>query len=140
MIIGVGMDLCEVSRFEDMVHRASPRYYERLLSEPEWRYFRTLKPARRQAQWLAGTFAAKEATLKAAGVGIDGRYAMNRINTVSDSGERQVELPDPLQKALGGSVVGHLSIAFTDELAAALVVLETFSNEFGKLQAKELRG
>ena len=57
MIIGVGIDLVDLARFERAVTR-TPRLIERLFAEPE---------RNASTQSLAGKFAAKEAFVKAVG-------------------------------------------------------------------------
>ena len=63
MIIGVGIDLVDLARFERAVTR-TPRLIERLFTEPE---------RNASVQSLAGKFAAKEAFVKAL-AGADGMH------------------------------------------------------------------
>ena len=65
-IIGHGIDLIETSRIADMVERHGERFLERVFTMPEVAHCEGKK---RQAEHLAGRFAAKEAVLKALGSG-----------------------------------------------------------------------
>ncbi len=64
-IIGLGVDLAEIDRVEDLVEKY-PRFAERCFTEHEREYaLRYAKPARR----LAARFAGKEAVMKSMGTG-----------------------------------------------------------------------
>lgn len=65
MIIGVGLDVCEVSRMEKLVQDG--RFLARFFSEQEQTYILGKGKA---AASMAGIFAAKEALAKALGTGI----------------------------------------------------------------------
>jgi len=61
--LGIGVDVVEVARFAELLQR-QPRLATRLFTEAERR------DAQGQVERLAARFAAKEATLKAFGVGL----------------------------------------------------------------------
>lgn len=64
-IIGLGVDLADIARVEDVYGRY-PRFLERCFTEHEQEYaLRFAKPARR----LAARFAGKEAVMKSMGTG-----------------------------------------------------------------------
>jgi holo-[acyl-carrier protein] synthase len=65
-VLGLGLDLVDVARFERVLARR-PALARRLFSAEELRYAGTL---RNPVPTLAGRFAAKEAVMKALGVGI----------------------------------------------------------------------
>ena len=66
MIIGLGLDLCEISRMEKLL--GNERFLNRFFTEEEIRYIRT--KGQNAAQTMAGIYAAKEALSKALGTGI----------------------------------------------------------------------
>ena len=66
MILGVGIDLCEVGRMEKLVEDG--RFMKRYFTEAENEY--VLGRGRKAAETMAGIFAAKEAFAKAMGTGI----------------------------------------------------------------------
>ena len=65
MIKGIGMDIVEIGRLSRVLSR-QPRLPERILTLREQEVFRTLSE-KRQLEFLAGRFAAKEAFAKAYG-------------------------------------------------------------------------
>lgn len=63
---GVGTDIIEVSRIEEMIQRHDETFLQRVYTAHEIQYCRQRKAA---AQHYAGRWAAKEAALKALGTG-----------------------------------------------------------------------
>jgi holo-[acyl-carrier protein] synthase len=115
MIIGVGIDVVDVARFEQVLAR-TPRLAERLFTDAE----RHLPPAS-----LAARFAAKEAVAKALGApiglcwtdvtvhrGEDGRPHLEVCGTVA---ARAAEL---------GANSFHVSLSHDAGIASAVVVAE----------------
>jgi holo-[acyl-carrier protein] synthase len=66
MILGIGVDLCEVDRIEAAIARHGERFLTRIYTEAERAYCES-KPNRMER--FAGRFAAKEAAMKAIGTG-----------------------------------------------------------------------
>src|SRR5262249_58946396 len=66
MILGLGMDLCEVDRVERLLQRDREHFLRRVFGEAEIAY---CEARRRPAPHFAARFAAKEAFLKAVGTG-----------------------------------------------------------------------
>ncbi|NOU01075.1 MAG: holo-ACP synthase, partial [Gallionella sp.] len=66
MIFGIGTDVVEFARIENLFARYGERFARRVLSEREWAEFQANTNQRR---FLAKRFAAKEAFAKAAGSG-----------------------------------------------------------------------
>lgn len=62
MIIGIGIDLVDVRRFESIIFRWRERFLKRIFTDKEIRYCNTKK---HPAQRFATRFAAKEAFIKA---------------------------------------------------------------------------
>lgn len=69
MIVGIGTDLCRISRMEKAL--ASPAFFHRVFGPEEQALLERRTGAGRLAT-AAANFAAKEAFLKAAGVGLGG--------------------------------------------------------------------
>ena len=119
-MIGIGIDTVEVERFRRaLIDR--PGIAERLFTPAEQAYGRR---ARDPAERLAARFAAKEAVMKALGVGI-GAFAFRDVEVVSaPSGAPTLVLhggADALARRLG--VEGwRLSLTHTDSLAQAVAV------------------
>lgn len=63
-VIGIGVDLVEVPRFQKVLKRQGKRFLSRIFTEGELRYAQSRKT---MVQHLAARFAAKEAVVKALG-------------------------------------------------------------------------
>lgn len=118
-MIGLGVDAVEVDRFR-LVLRRTPRLAERLFTPDERAYgARFRDPAPR----LAARFAAKEATMKALGVGL-GAFDFHDVEVcVAPSGAPSLRLSGRAAAVAGGLGVTalHVSITHTDTLAEAVV-------------------
>lgn len=114
MIKGIGIDIIELSRVQDMIDR-QPKFIERILCENEKQKLAALS-GRRQAEFLAGRFAAKEAFSKANGTGIGKQLSFHDIEIDND----------PLGKPFfaAPNVKAHLSISHSRDYAVAQVIIE----------------
>jgi holo-[acyl-carrier protein] synthase len=119
MIIGLGIDLAEVARYQfDEETRA--RFARKVYTEEEMRY------ALRKRHWaerLAGFFAAKEATRKAFGHAIPWRDVGVTHERSGRPAIRLYGAAEALPAQRGVRAI-HLTITHTAEMAAAVVVLE----------------
>jgi holo-[acyl-carrier protein] synthase len=116
VIVGVGVDVCGIERFESSLRR-TPALAERLFTDAE----RSLPVAS-----LAARFAAKEALAKALGAppGLEWHDA----EVVRESSGRPVlVLTGTVQAAAhrAGAATAHLSLSHDAGLATAFVVLES---------------
>jgi holo-[acyl-carrier protein] synthase len=120
VIVGIGIDLVDVSRFDG----AKPALLRRLFTEEEIRYC-AAKP--RREIHLAGRFAAKEAFLKALGTGYSGKIGWKDVRTLSrPDGGVDMKLSGVAARLKRSRSVAriHVSITHTRAAAAAVVVLE----------------
>lgn len=118
-MIGIGIDAVEVDRFRRVIAR-TPGVVQRLFTADEQAYgARFRDPAAR----LAARFAAKEATMKALGVGL-GAFAFHDVEVVkAASGAPSLQLRGraaDLAAERGVSML-RLSITHTDVMAEAVV-------------------
>ena len=74
-VIGIGTDIVQISRMRKAIARWADRLALRILSADEWAYCRTRRDA---APHVAARFAAKEAGMKALGLGWAGADALQR--------------------------------------------------------------
>lgn len=121
MIIGIGLDVIEVNRFGRDAH---PRLEERILTPQERRILST--NGLRRSEYVAGRFAVKEATAKAAGCGIGKRVGWHDIEVLPDAvGRPKVTLSTEAMARLGWKDVRiHVSISHSRNLVAAQVIVE----------------
>ena len=123
-MIGLGIDLCEVARMEAAMAK-SDGFLRRFFTEEERAYIAGRGAV--GAQSAAAIFAAKEAFLKAVGVGLGGGIALTEIGVVHDAGgaPRYALAGAAAEKLreLGGERV-FLSLSHEAGIAAAVAVAE----------------
>lgn len=126
MIVGLGFDLVAIARVEQMLERKEQRALDRLFTEHEQEY--ALARAR-PAMHLAARLAAKEAAFKA----LTGSDEAKKIGWREAEVRRGSEGPPALHfsgraasraEELGVTRV-HLTLSHTDEVAGAVVILES---------------
>jgi holo-[acyl-carrier protein] synthase len=120
MILGLGTDLVEVGRFRLALERRAT-LAERLFTDGEREYgFGHRDPA----ESLAARFAAKEAVMKALGVGL-GDFEFRDVEVQRDaSGEPSLALTGKARAIAAdrGVVTWMLSLSHTDTTALAVVI------------------
>ena len=116
MIVGIGVDVCGVERFEASLRR-TPRLAERLFTPAE----RDLPVAS-----LAARFAAKEALAKALGAPRGLEWHDAEV-VREESGRPSLLLTGSVREAAGrlGAATAHLSLSHDAGIATAFVVLES---------------
>ena len=124
MIIGIGIDIVEISRIKEAEKRWGQRFLERIFTEGEIKYsmIHTSTYPR-----LAARFAVKEAMSKAIGTGITNGITWKDTEVISrDSGRPEILLHGKLRKiAESIGVTGiHVSISHDGDHAIAQVILE----------------
>jgi holo-[acyl-carrier protein] synthase len=125
MILGIGVDLCEVERIEAAIARHGERFLTRIYT-PEERAYCDSKLNRMER--FAGRFAAKEAAMKALGTGWS-RGVMWRDFEVARaaSGQPVILLHGSAQKIADKLGVRRalVTITHTKSMAMAQVVMES---------------
>jgi holo-[acyl-carrier protein] synthase len=120
-IVGLGTDLVEIPRFRLAMERRGERLGERLFSDDERAYaYRQKDPAKS----LAARFGAKEAVMKALGVGL-WKFKLRDVEVVRQrSGAPRVALHGRAQElATERGVRGwHLSLTHTESTALAVAI------------------
>ncbi|HZT67283.1 MAG TPA: holo-ACP synthase [Acidimicrobiales bacterium] len=119
-LLALGMDVVEVPRFRRVLARR-PRLADRVFTEAEKAYGMR---ARDPAQRLAARFAAKEATMKALGVGLGG-FSFREVEVVkARSGAPSLALTGRAAElaARRGVRAFRVTLTHTDLMAAAVVV------------------
>ncbi len=121
-MIGIGVDLCEVDRMRAALER-TPTLRQRVFTDDEQRYCdRRHDPTER----YAARFAAKEAVMKAMGVGV-GACKWREIEvTKAPSGAPSVRLHGGAQALADERGIGrwHLTLTHTQRTAEAIAVAE----------------
>ncbi|NCO51035.1 MAG: holo-ACP synthase [Deltaproteobacteria bacterium] len=123
-IVGCGIDLAKVSRFQRLIDEKKRALLERLFTPTELDYALAFK---RGGEHLAARFAAKEAFLKALGTGLRFGLSWQQLEVCRD------ELGCPRLRASGQALEMltakngariHLSYSHDGEYAVAQVILE----------------
>lgn len=124
MIIGCGIDLVNIKRIENIIIKWGDNFIFRVftLSEKEYCEGKTNK-----YQSYAGKFAAKEALLKALGIGLRGVNWKEIEIRNNNYGQPNINLHGKLNKIASQKRVNKyfLSISHTKENALAEVILES---------------
>ncbi len=124
MILGIGVDLCEVDRIEAAIKRHGERFLARIYTDAERSYCDS-KPNRFER--LAGRFAAKEAAMKALGTGWRRGVAWKEFEVARASSGQPVILFHGVARQIAeelGATRALVSITHIKTMAMAQVVLE----------------
>jgi len=124
MISGIGVDLVEIERLHKILDRWGEKFVQKVFADEEISYCRKhVLPA----MHFAARFAAKEACLKAFGIGLGMGVGLREIRVSrSDKGVPSLIFADNAlilfeKQAIKGA---HLSLTHTRHHAMAMVVLE----------------
>jgi len=130
VILGLGMDLCEIDRIQRLLENDRDRFVRRIYTQGEAAY---CAARRKPPAHFAARFAAKEAFLKALGKGW--RLGWTQVEVVrGSSGKPDLFLTGKAAEAAARRGVRriHLALTHTRETAAAVVVLEGESDGEGE--------
>lgn len=130
MIYGIGTDIVDIRRIEQIMLRTKGRFALRVLGPQEFEEYqiRSARCAKRGWAFLATRFAVKEAFSKAVGLGIRPPIAFKLLQTIHDSTGR------PCIVAIGAlaqwletqRIRTHVSVSDEQDTAVAFVIAETF--------------
>ncbi|MCB8890091.1 holo-ACP synthase [Vreelandella malpeensis] len=124
MILGIGSDIARVARFETAMARHGERFARRILGEREYVHW---VDKGRPAAYLAKRFAAKEAFVKALGLGLRAGMQWRDIQVLNDAlGKPELVLDDEALRLFRqrGARTAHVTLSDEAEYAVAFVVLE----------------
>ncbi|HKB83279.1 MAG TPA: holo-ACP synthase [Burkholderiales bacterium] len=124
MIVGVGIDIVDVSRIERLLREYGDQFAYRILAIAERPAFAA---SSRPVWFLANRFAAKEALSKALGTGLRYPVTLHAISVTSDNiGKPGLDFHGPLPDFLANRGVArhHLSLSHEKGMACAVVILE----------------
>jgi len=121
MIIGIGIDIIEISRIKDAIIRQS--FVQRVFTVGEQQYCES-RGVQKTASYAA-RFAGKEAVMKAFGTGLAGGTLQDIEILLNDKGCPHVQLSGQfatLAKEMSVSAI-HISLSHAREYAAAQAIL-----------------
>jgi holo-[acyl-carrier protein] synthase len=121
-VIGIGVDLVDIERFRRSLER-TPSMRSRLFTEVELAY---VEPQLDPVPSLAARFAAREAVMKALGVGL-GAFGFHEVWVErAASGRPSLAISGRAAElaSAAGVLTWHLSLTHSDLMAAAYVVAD----------------
>src|SRR5258706_4273500 len=137
MIVGSGVDLCEVPRIKEAIARHGKRFLERVYTSREIDYAERKK---NKFERYAARFAAKEAGMKALGTGWRGGLGWRDIEVTNlRSGRPTLSFHGKaaeIAEKLGVRNIA-LSITHTAEQAIALVILEALPPQQARQMSRQ---
>ncbi len=125
MILGVGTDVIEVVRIKQAVEKYGERFLRRLFTPAEIEYCSARKNS---ALHYAGRFASKEAAFKAMGRGWGGEISWKDVEIANlASGAPQITFHGKALEVITEKKMtrAHVSISHIEDIATAIVILET---------------
>lgn len=125
MILGIGIDTVEISRFQRFLDEGNQALLNRLFAQAEQECCR---PKKQAASCLAARFAAKEAFVKALGTGLRDGICWTEIEVINDLlGKPSLKLSGRALHFFSerGTVTAHLSLSHDGGHAVAQVILES---------------
>jgi holo-[acyl-carrier protein] synthase len=124
-VIGLGVDVVDLGRFETVLARR-PNFVDRVFTPDEQAYCEKAKAPTKRVERYAARFAAKEALMKALGVGL-GSFAFREVEVNrADSGDPTLALHGKAAAiaAERGAANWHVSLTHSDVVAIAFVAIE----------------
>ena len=128
MIVGIGTDVCDISRIAAALERHCDRFAPRVLGPDELRVFeaRRARVARRGLSYLATRFSAKEAFSKAIGLGMRAPMSWRSCEVINvPGGKPEVRLHGALAEWFKERRLrAFVSVSDEANVATAFVVVE----------------
>lgn len=129
-VVGVGVDLVEITRIQRSIEQHAERFLERVFTEQERAYAED-SPKRRYERYAA-RFAAKEAAFKVLGTGWRSGIGWTDVEVVSaPTGQPSLQVTGEAAKFADqlGIRSWLVSLSHTDSLAIATVLGQVHSSE-----------
>lgn len=124
MIVGTGVDICEVPRIAQSIARFGDRFLQRVFTPEEIRYCQSKKNS---TERFAARFAAKEAAMKALGTGQRQGVIWKSVEVAHAPGGRPIlrlsGTAAEIAQKLGVSRTS-LSLTHSESTAIAIVIFE----------------
>jgi holo-[acyl-carrier-protein] synthase len=131
MIVGIGTDVCDVTRIAAALERHGDRFAQRVLGPDEWRVFesRRARVERRGLSYLATRFSAKEAFSKAIGLGMRSPMSWRACEVINaPGGKPEIRLHGALAQWFEERQLrAFVSVSDEANVATAFVIVEKVS-------------
>jgi len=131
MILGVGIDLVDIFRINDIVEKYPVRFAKRVLGNKEFGTYENIlysdvRWKEKANRFIAKRLAAKEAVSKAFGTGLRGQISLKRIEVLNNNLGKPYVVFTPLKDKTSIPYFKKIHISLTDEnnFAQAIAILE----------------
>jgi holo-[acyl-carrier protein] synthase len=122
MIVGIGIDIIEVSRIKEAIENYGERFLKRVFTENEIKYCEEFKE--NKYVHYSARFSAKEAFSKAIGTGLAQGFKLNSVGIVNNSnGKPEIELLGELKEKWGDFKI-FVSLSHINTHSTAVVIIE----------------
>lgn len=129
MIIGIGTDIVTIARIEQSIERFGDIFLQKILTPDERRQM-PANNKKRQAEWVAGRFACKEACVKALGTGFSEGIAPNHIEILRDEGKAPTMTLLAKAKEKADSLgVTHCFVSYAHEQKSSAIAFVTLARQ-----------
>jgi len=127
MIFGIGTDIVEIKKINSIYKKFGQKFLNRVFSKSEIDYFTSKSSLKSALKSLAVRFSAKEAFVKALGIGIRNGINFKDINVeVDDLGKPYLILRGESLNMINNFSITryHLTLSHSNDYAIAVVLLE----------------
>jgi len=125
MIKGVGTDICQMTRFDELYAKQGERFAKRVLSIIEQQQEYNLLDESKRSRFVAKRFAMKEAISKALGTGIGKHLSFQDISIKHDClGKPICEFSEQSKEHFNSSLQVHISLSDEIDYVVAFAVWE----------------
>ena len=131
MILGVGIDLVDIFRINDILEKYPDQFAKRVLGKKELSTYENIlhsdvRSKEKSNRFIAKRLAAKEAVSKAFGTGLRGQISLKRIEVLNDNLGKPYVVLSPLKDKYTLPYFKKIHISLTDEnnFAQAIAILE----------------
>ena len=118
-ILGIGTDIIEIDRIRNAIEKCGKHFINRIFTPQEQRYCEQYKD---KAPYFAARFAAKEAVIKALGIGFGKKASFLNIEVVREKGQKpEIKLSSSLRKRFPNPKI-LLSMSHCKKFATATAI------------------
>lgn len=130
MILGIGTDLVNITRIEQVFQKFPNAYHKKILSADELTKFEKMTHRHKKIKFLATRWAVKEAFVKALGTGFRNGMYFPQISVINNSlGKPNLSLSSQAANIIHNifhqkTINVHISLSDDDQNAVAFVIIE----------------
>ncbi|MBI2996476.1 MAG: holo-ACP synthase [Candidatus Melainabacteria bacterium] len=119
--VKIGTDICQINRIKSTYEKLGKKFLEKILTKNEIKYVTSNK--KNFIHKLAGRFAAKEATLKVLGTGLDGVYFKEIEILRENSGSPKIVLHKRAKEVARKKRLSNFEVSISHEKDFAIAIV-----------------